>query len=83
MNQSEEQKPSRRLYGALAEVARTMEQGYPGLWVGARVKSMGELERMGWVERVRTGEISPLGKRYEVWVLTDAGREALRKYLEG
>jgi DNA-binding MarR family transcriptional regulator len=44
---------------------------------------MPELERMGWVERVRTGEISPQGKRFEVWVLTDTGREALRKYLEG
>jgi hypothetical protein len=71
----------RRLYGALADVAREMELGYPGLWIGARPKSMPELERMGWVERKRTGEISPQGKRFEVWVLTDAGREALRRYL--
>jgi hypothetical protein len=69
----------KRLYGALAEVAR-WEGGLP---VGLRQKSMAELAQMGWVEHVRTGEISPQGNRFEVWVLTVASREALREYLEG
>jgi hypothetical protein len=69
----------KRLYGALAEAAN--EQG--GLSVHSRVKSMAELERLGWVERRKTGEISPMGNCFEVWVLTDAGQEALRGYMEG
>jgi len=71
------QRRSRRLYGALAEAAG-YEGGYP---VALRVKSMCELERNGWAIRSRTGEISPGGIRREVWLLTDAGREALQKYL--
>ena len=69
----------KRLYGALAETAH--QEG--GLSVHSRVKSMAELERLGWVERRKTGEVSPMGNRFEVWVLTDAGRDALRAYLEG
>ena len=73
------QQPSKRLYGALAEAA-AYKRGYP---VALRSKSMRELERMGWVAREKTGEISHGGVRREVWKLSAAGTEALRKYRAG
>jgi hypothetical protein len=71
----------KRLYGALAEAGGYNNgAGYP---VALRQKSMATLEGMGWVVRAKTGEISPGGIRREVWRVTDAGREALQKYLAG
>jgi hypothetical protein len=60
----------RRLYGALAGAAGYNDgAGYP---VALRQKSMGTLEGMGWVVRVKM----PGGIRRKVWRVTDAGREA-------
>lgn len=68
---------NRHLFGALAEAARQAE-GYP---VALRQKSMHALEAMGWVVRVKTGEISPGGVKREIWRVTPAGHDALKKYL--